>query len=228
MIDKATEKKIVDYLKCIRLLLSVEKGEADTGPVVSVIEQMPALEKEVITRKYIHRDSSYATHIGIYKDLEINQATYNKIRFRGLYKLGISLGFIDGALVKGNLKCTNSKDRRRGRLRKEIFLSEQDEDQLVSFLYELGMHITIGIEHDSLTDLQQAMGKLEPTGAEIITRKYLSREADYTRHQQIYKEMGLSAAHYKIHRLRALTKLSQALGFTKALAVEEGASIDVP
>ena len=96
--------------------------------------------------------------------------------------------------------------------KKEDFLSEQDEDEIVSYLYHSGSYLMMGIEREGLEELQQAVKKLEPVEREIVTRKYLSREAEYTRHQEIYKDLGISIVTYKKYRLRALTKLAKELG----------------
>lgn|GEM_PF-4367373 len=96
-------------------------------------------------------------------------------------------------------------------MKNEIFLSEQDEDTVIKFLYEAGLYMTIGMDLNGLVELKQAMKKLEPTGADIILRKYLSKESDYTSHQAIYKELGLTYYTYKKHHQRALTKLATEL-----------------
>ncbi len=87
-------------------------------------------------------------------------------------------------------------------------MSKQDEEQIVKFLYKAGIHINMEMKLKGLEELQQAVQKLEMTEAEIITRKYLARESDYTSHQAIYKDLGMSPGSYKKHRLRALTKLA--------------------
>lgn len=97
-------------------------------------------------------------------------------------------------------------------MKEEVFLSKQDETVVEKFLYECGMYITIGMERKGLAELQQAVNLLEPIGADIITRKYLSRESEYTRHQTIYKDLGISWGTYNKTRLRALTKLGTKLG----------------
>ncbi|OMD42570.1 hypothetical protein [Paenibacillus odorifer] len=99
-------------------------------------------------------------------------------------------------------------------MKNEIFLSEQDEDTVIKFLYEAGLYMTIGMDLNGLAELKQAMKKLEPTGAHIILRKYLSTESEYTRHQAIYKELQMSPGTYKKHRLRALTLLAAEMGMT--------------
>ncbi|AKG34659.1 hypothetical protein [Paenibacillus durus] len=91
---------------------------------------------------------------------------------------------------------------------KETFLTKQNEELTERFLYEAGIYKTIGKEHEFLFKIDQALKKLEPMGADIIYRKYLSPEADYIRHQTIYKEVGLSSAMYRKHRLQALTMLA--------------------
>ncbi|MNN44996.1 hypothetical protein D3C81_1593090 [compost metagenome] len=106
---------------------------------------------------------------------------------------------------------------------RELFLSEQDEEVIVNFLYEAGIYIAISKEHEYLIKLEDAMKKLEPTGAKIVNSKYLSSGAEYIRHQAIYKEMQMSPAIYKKHRLRALTKLAAELGLMHCNGENEAA-----
>ncbi|MFF2907673.1 hypothetical protein [Paenibacillus sp. NPDC057934] len=97
-------------------------------------------------------------------------------------------------------------------MKKEVFLSKQGETVVEKYLYESGIYITMGMEREGLAELQKAVNLLEPIEAEIITRKYLSRESDYVRHQTIYKDLGISWGTYNKTRLRALTKLGTELG----------------
>lgn len=207
MLSKEIEKEVIQRLKQIRLLLFLEKGETETRAIVSIVNKMPDMEKDIITRKYLHRDSEYTRHQMIYMDMDISRGLYGKVRLRGLFKIALVLG-----LVKTVPESFIQKDWRRGRMEQEEFLSVENEEAIVSFLYESGIYLTLEMEREGQAELKQAMEKLEPLEAEIIARKYLSREAEYTRHQAVYKELGMSPASYKKYRLRALTKLAAELG----------------
>ncbi|WP_238652343.1 hypothetical protein [Paenibacillus piscarius] len=206
MLSKEVEKEVIRHLNQIRLLLFLEKEDTKARLIVSVVNKMPDLEKDIITRKYLHRDSEYTRHQMIYKDMEISHGLYGKVRLRGLFKIALVLG-----LTKTMTASIIQKDWRQERMLNENFLSVDDNEALVSFLYESGIYITLDLEREGQVELQQAMKKLEPLEAEVIARKYLSREAEYTRHQAVYKELGLSSGTYKKYRLRALTKLAAKL-----------------
>lgn len=99
-------------------------------------------------------------------------------------------------------------------MKQEAFLSKQEVLQVEKFLYKAGVSMIFEREFEGLAELKQTMEQLEPIGADIITRKFLSKEADYTSHQAIYKELGLTYYTYKKHQLRALTKLGIELGMS--------------
>ncbi|AIQ63891.1 hypothetical protein PSTEL_13170 [Paenibacillus stellifer] len=212
MLSKEIEKEVIQYLKQVRLLLFLEKSQTETEEVMSVVDKMPDLEEKVIRRKYLHQESEYTFHQVIYTDMNISVHTYAKVRLRGLYKIALVLGFVDISLVKPTLFNSRLSDQREENLKKGDFLSKQDEELMIRYLQRAQICKTIGSGHEELKELQEALNKLDSIGANIITRKYLSREAEYTRHQAVYEALSINAVTYKKHRIQALTKLAAELG----------------
>ncbi|OME02654.1 hypothetical protein BSK54_10370 [Paenibacillus odorifer] len=101
MIDKATEKRIIKSLRQINLMLFLERSNDETACVMSLVENMPALEQEVIRKEYLITGAEYTRHYEIYKDMAIAEGTYTKIRMNALYKVGVGLGIIDSELKNG-------------------------------------------------------------------------------------------------------------------------------
>jgi hypothetical protein len=212
MIDKVTEKVLVEKFKSVRLLQYLGREVDESSFIIGIVNKIPVLEKEIILRKYLNCESEYMTHFKIYTEINMSEGTYTKFRLKGLYKIAISLGLIKPVSTNPIITYSNLTDRRQSDSENEVFLSEKDENMVINLLYEAGLYIMIGKELEGLPELPQAMKKLESIGADIILRKYLSREAEYTRHQTIYKELQMSPGTYKKHRLRALTELAVLLG----------------
>lgn len=100
MIDKATEKAIVERLAQVHIMLTIDQSNEETELIMSVVNRLPPLEKDVIMRKHLLVEADYTTHQDIYTELGISSPTYTKIRYKALYKLGVSLGIIDSDIEK--------------------------------------------------------------------------------------------------------------------------------
>ncbi|ULO05161.1 hypothetical protein H1230_18810 [Paenibacillus sp. 19GGS1-52] len=95
LIDRATEKVIIDRLEQAHTLLTVNRGNEETAFITRVIDRLPEIEKDIILRKYIQLEATYITHFDIYTDMGVVEGTYKKMRLRALYKIGAALGIVD-------------------------------------------------------------------------------------------------------------------------------------
>lgn len=91
-IDKETEKRVVSFLREVHIAVFLERSNEKIKRVLDLIEKMPELEKQVITRKYIHTDAEYTRHQEIYRDMGISSGLYSKIRLSALTKIAAEFG----------------------------------------------------------------------------------------------------------------------------------------
>ncbi|WP_160045720.1 hypothetical protein [Paenibacillus sp. USDA918EY] len=87
LLDKDAEKRVVSFLRKIHLALILERYDERIRRVLDLIEKMPEMEKQIITRKYIQTEAEYTRHQEIYQSMGISDGLYRKIRLRGLRKI---------------------------------------------------------------------------------------------------------------------------------------------
>lgn len=99
-LDKNTEKRVVSFLREINLMLVLERHTDEVKRIKDLVERMPALEREIINRKYLDKEADYVRHYEIYRDLMISEGHYAKVRLRGLQKIAAEFGLFDAAEKK--------------------------------------------------------------------------------------------------------------------------------
>lgn len=93
-IDKDTEKRVVSFLEEVYMAVFLERSNEKVKRVLDLIERMPDLERQIITRKYIHTEAHYTRHQDIYRDMGISSALYKKIRLSALSKIAAEFGLL--------------------------------------------------------------------------------------------------------------------------------------
>ncbi|WP_342439972.1 hypothetical protein NSS79_15190 [Paenibacillus sp. FSL L8-0436] len=86
------------------------------------------------------------------------------------------------------------------------------EKDVVQYLSQIRLLLFLEKSEIKTGKVMSVVEKMPSFEREIIIRKYLAREAEYTSHQTIYKELGISTGTYKKYRMRGLTKLAAELG----------------
>lgn len=97
-------------------------------------------------------------------------------------------------------------------------IDKETEKQVVSLLSKVNLMIFLERSNDQVRRVLELVKKLPDLEREIMDRKYLTTEADYVRHQDIYNNMGMSSVRYTKIRLTALSKIAAEFGL---LATEE-------
>lgn len=93
-IDKKTEKKVISLLGEVHFTLILERPNDTTRRVMELVEKMPALEREIINRKYIDTEADYTRHYEIYRELGISEAHYTQTRRGALLKIAAEFGLL--------------------------------------------------------------------------------------------------------------------------------------
>ncbi|MNK74059.1 hypothetical protein D3C87_935650 [compost metagenome] len=102
LLDKDSEKRVVLFLKEVNLKLFLQHTDETVARILKTVEKMPAMEKKIITRKYLSTEADYTWHYEIYQDMCISDVLYKKLRIRGLQKIAAEFGLIsDRAAVVG-------------------------------------------------------------------------------------------------------------------------------
>lgn len=104
-LDKKAEKKVVSLLSEVNLALFLERSNDQVNRVLELVEKMPALEREIINRKYINIEADYTRHYEIYQSMCISEGLYTRIRRRALQKIAAEFGFVSILMGKES-KCT--------------------------------------------------------------------------------------------------------------------------
>lgn len=92
LLDKEAEKRVVSFLKEVNLKLFLQRTDETVTRILEIVEKMPVMEKEVITRKYLSTEADYTRHYEIYQDMCISEGYYVKIRHRALQKIAVEFG----------------------------------------------------------------------------------------------------------------------------------------
>jgi len=95
-ISKNAKKKIESILFEVNLLLIVEQPNETCQKVLSIVECMPDLEKQIIQERYLDVEAAYTTDQTVYESIGISSPTYSKCRQAAFVKiaLGLELGNI--------------------------------------------------------------------------------------------------------------------------------------
>lgn len=93
-LDKETEKRVVSFLREVYIAVFLDRSNEKVKRVLDLIEKMPELERQIVTRKYIHADAQYTRHQEIYRDMGISSALYTKIRLSALSKIAAELDYL--------------------------------------------------------------------------------------------------------------------------------------
>lgn len=94
VLDKEIEKKVISLLGEVNFALILERPNDTTRRVMDLVEKMPALEREIINRKYIDTEAEYTRHYEIYQDMGISEGRYVKIRREALLKIAAEFGLL--------------------------------------------------------------------------------------------------------------------------------------
>lgn len=94
LIDKKTEKKVVSLLSEVNLALFLERSNDQLSRVLELVEKMPELEREVITRRYLSVNANYTSHQEIYRGMGISSPFYTKIRRLAIGKIAAEFGIL--------------------------------------------------------------------------------------------------------------------------------------
>jgi hypothetical protein len=88
------EQEIEKTLARINILIGLDMKTPEIDQILLIVDKMPPLMNEIITRAYLDANSAYTTHSQIYRDLKLSPSTYLKLRTRGLYKIGFAIGVL--------------------------------------------------------------------------------------------------------------------------------------
>ncbi|MED5015951.1 hypothetical protein P9847_01385 [Paenibacillus chibensis] len=86
-------------------------------------------------------------------------------------------------------------------------LDKVSEKRVVSFLREVHLALILERHDEHIKRVLDLIAKMPEMEKQIITRKYIQTEAEYTRHQEIYRDMCISDGLYRKIRLRGLQKI---------------------
>jgi hypothetical protein len=98
LLDKKTEQLIIQLLKRINVMLSIERYSDKTDPVMAIVEKLPPLEQEIIMRTYLSPEADYIRQYTIYRDMGISFTEYNELLLKSLHTLGIEFGVIENGI----------------------------------------------------------------------------------------------------------------------------------
>lgn len=94
VLDKEIGKKVISLLGEVHLALFLERPNDQVSRVMELVEKMPELEREIITRKYIDTEADYTRHYEIYQDMGISSPFYRKIRISAIAKIAAEFGLL--------------------------------------------------------------------------------------------------------------------------------------
>lgn len=97
-------------------------------------------------------------------------------------------------------------------------LDKNAEKRVISFLRDINMLLFLERSTDRVNRVLKLVEKMPELERDIINRKYIEPEAGYTWHYEIYRELGISEAHYTQTRRGALLKIAAEFGL---LTLEE-------
>ncbi|MNJ66028.1 hypothetical protein D3C77_620720 [compost metagenome] len=96
--DKSVMQQIESVLKEVNIKLYLERSDEQVTTVLNCINDMPEIEKEIMTRKYIDVEAEYTTHKMVYEPMGFNKSQYIAHRNSALEKLAIKLGLLEEVL----------------------------------------------------------------------------------------------------------------------------------
>ncbi|SDF04835.1 hypothetical protein SAMN04488542_10563 [Fontibacillus panacisegetis] len=91
-LDKKTEETVVSLLSEVNLALFLERSNDQVSRILELVEKMPELEREVITRRYLSVNANYTSHQEIYRGMGISSPFYTKIRRSAIGKIAAEFG----------------------------------------------------------------------------------------------------------------------------------------
>ncbi|MEK5641934.1 hypothetical protein BK138_08540 [Paenibacillus rhizosphaerae] len=86
-------------------------------------------------------------------------------------------------------------------------LDKDAEKRVVSYLRKIHLALILDRHDDQTRRVLNLIAKMPEMEKQIITRKYIQTEAEYTRHQEIYRDLCISDGLYRKIRLSGLRKI---------------------
>ena len=83
----------------VHLLILVEQLNETCKKVISIVNCLPDIEKQIIQEKYLDVEAAYTTHKDVYKAMGISAPLYNKYREAAFMKIALGLGIHDSSMI---------------------------------------------------------------------------------------------------------------------------------